>query len=787
MKLSYTLLILFFQYCAASAQSARQIIKYGTVLNAIENNPIQYIVVDLVEKTDLSEKKIRSVLTDSKGNFEIIIDTVSSATLFLIFRSFLYATHELRLPMNSEKAIGIIRLQPLEKTLTGVEVVSAQVRKTLDKLIYTVIPKDFAPNSKATDVLQRVPLVTLLDNELRVREKPNVMIFLDGRLITFTEMSSMPAESIKSVEVVTNPSSQYDGEFKGAIINIRSKKQQPDMTKGTADLSKGVANNWVLGNLYLSYKRKKFLIISSVTILDNVQKGKGTLNRESGIQKFNSNSNTGVNITQSNASVTGYYDIDSSKQLSSRLSYGNITDKGYSNGLYQITNGATDSTYTFLSNNLRSIQNYAGDIEYKKTYKDKGILSLSTKYFYKTIDRRFDLQNNYSIPQAIRDWNKTNDKIVLSDAALNVLRIMPIKKNNSSLEYGFNFYIRKYNSSTKYQQYDSNAKVFYPAPGSPYITDLKQNILAVFSTYRFTKKAASFAFGSRIEYVNETFPLFKNNYIKILPNISAGYSFKENRYLEFTFSQKLRRPSLSQLNPTIFSTEPGTVYQGSLFLDPENYYNWSLSYNKVYKSRSNLNVSLYYEFDVDIIIDNTISSSNSNIIRKYQNIGRQHIAGASFSFTKKIFKTISLNFNSFAEYDKLVSPANNTSVFNDVYIYSFSLNVSLTLLKKYSLSGFFSYTNKIFDLYSETSLPALMNISVRRSFFNNKISASLRGMLFTNSNKRIRLYNDYTVSQTSSYYRNNNNVIFRIEYNFGKTFNDSKRRNIREANDIKSD
>ena len=120
-------------------------------------------------------------------------------------------------------------------------------------------------------------------------------------------------------------------------------------------------------------------------------------------------------------------------------------------------------------------------------------------------------------------------------------------------------------------------------------------------------------------------------------------------------------------------------------------------------------------------------------------------------------------------------------------LYSATLNTSATFLKKYAVSAFFDYTNKTYDLYSETSLPATMSMTVRRSFFKNKFSASLRGMFNTNHNKRTRTYYDGVAKQTSTYYRNLNNLIFKIEYNFGKVFNDFKRRNIRDANDIKSD
>ncbi len=786
MKAVIIILSLFLIGCSVVGQTIKPIIKSGVVSDFITKEPINYIFIELAKKTDTGLKIVNSVLSNSKGEFKVTFLTSNSDSLFFIFKSFNYKTKVIYTDTITSN-VGTIYLDVAPKILEEIKITASQINKSLGKLTYSVNSKDFVPNSKGNDALQKVPLVSILDNEIKVKGKSNTQLFLDGKTISLSELNLIPVENIKSIEVITNPSSQYDGEFKGSIVNIISKKLKPDMIKGSVGFSKGINNNWTFGNGFLSYKRKKTLLNISTSIIDNNQKGGSSVKRESVTSNFNLNAENSINITQSTSAFTIFHDIDSSQSISSKISYGSISDFGNGYGNYKISSGIVDTNYNFNSKDSRKIENTTGDFEYRKIYKTNGFLSLSTKYWAKKVGRAFDLQNKYDLPSKIINWNQTNDVNKFNEMAINILRNKPLDKYNASIEYGVSAFIRKYKSISNYFQYDTINDTFTNTFLSPNGLNLKQNIFASFLTYSLTHKKTSLAIGTRLEYVNEIFSNNNNNYFKVLPNISIGFDLQKNRYLEFSFNQKIKRPGTSYLNPTQFSTEPGVSTTGNIYLKPESFYSWSSSYNKSYKSRSNINLSIYYELDKDLIIENTVSSQANNIKRQFQNIAKQNLFGFALSFTKKLFKKVSVNSNSYIEYNKISSPFGTNLINNDVYIYATTLNISWIVLKKYSFSGFFDYTNKTFDLFSETSLPASTGLTVRRSFFKNKISASLRGMYFTNSNYRIMDYSDGIVKQTSTNFKNNNNLILRIDYNFGKIFNDNKRRNVVEQKDIKSD
>ena len=129
----------------------------------------------------------------------------------------------------SSSDLGTIALASDSETL-GEVVVTGQ-RRLVDSdgatLTYNVEEDPSATTSSTLDMLRKVPMVSVDAQEnIKVKGQSNFKIYLNGKEDPMlsgdpkTILKSMPAASIKKIEVITEPGAKYDAEGTGGILNI---------------------------------------------------------------------------------------------------------------------------------------------------------------------------------------------------------------------------------------------------------------------------------------------------------------------------------------------------------------------------------------------------------------------------------------------------------------------------------------------------------------------------------------------------------------------------------------
>ncbi|RRN66493.1 TonB-dependent receptor [Caulobacter sp. 602-1] len=112
----------------------------------------------------------------------------------------------------------------------------AQVRDKIDRRIYDVRSDGGSQGGVALDVLNRIPSVTVSPTgRIALRGDPGVQILINGKPppTGTSVLQSLPASSVGSVEVMTNPSAQFSPDGAAGIINIVTHRERALGVSGT--------------------------------------------------------------------------------------------------------------------------------------------------------------------------------------------------------------------------------------------------------------------------------------------------------------------------------------------------------------------------------------------------------------------------------------------------------------------------------------------------------------------------------------------------------------------------
>src|SRR5690606_2221855 len=147
---------------------------------------------------------------------------------FMSFKPF-----ESNISVSENTDLGVILLEGESQIIEGVEIIAetSTVEMKLDKRDYNVGRDMMVKGGTVSDVLDNVPSVSVdVEGNVSLREDSNVRILIDGKpsgmagININDALEMLPADSVEKVEVITNPSSRYEAEGGGGIINIILRK-----------------------------------------------------------------------------------------------------------------------------------------------------------------------------------------------------------------------------------------------------------------------------------------------------------------------------------------------------------------------------------------------------------------------------------------------------------------------------------------------------------------------------------------------------------------------------------
>ena len=245
MKLIPFLIALTLYVNIALAQTAGSV--SGTIIDISTKAPVDFASIALLNSA--SGKAIKSAQSNAEGKFimsEVPLGSYSLKISFVGYQPFLKEAIVVS-PQNPEVNLGQIGLtQSSTNVLKQVVVEGQRSSMTLgiDRKVFSVDQSLVSEGGSATDLLANVPTVSVdIDGNVNLRGSGGVRVLIDGKPSAIgggdisTVLQSLPASSIETIELITNPSAKYDAEGQTGIINIVLKKNKRIGINGAVALS----------------------------------------------------------------------------------------------------------------------------------------------------------------------------------------------------------------------------------------------------------------------------------------------------------------------------------------------------------------------------------------------------------------------------------------------------------------------------------------------------------------------------------------------------------------------
>lgn len=769
----------------------------GSVVDSVSKKPIDYATVTLYRSG--GKAPLNGTVTDEKGNFRI---NNLSAGNYKVTISFIgYPTKTIdpvtTTPAKPDANIGAIRLSPTGRMLKGVDVVSTAslVENHIDKLVYNAEKDLTTSGGNATDVLRKVPLLSVdLDGNVSLRGDQNVRVLINGKPSGALSTSladvlrTIPADQIKSIEVITSPSAKYDAEGSGGIINIITKSSKASGLSGS--VSGGVGTRQNNGNVNLNYKHNRFSLGANIggngawpqTSLVDFSSVTGSTTRTQNSQS--KTTRLGVR-----GSINGSYDFNDFNSITTSVTINSTSMKNNgmginTNSLFGINGGYTSDNY-----NKTSLGGFDWSADYTHKFKKQGEeLTIAGQWSHTGATNDYATQY-YNVPATfIRftpNQNGTNDG-TNNEYTAQADYALPIGKK-IKLEAGGKSIFRRINSDFDVFRQNNNTGPYLLNDTASNKYDYNQNVYAGYAVATFTlPKNYSIQAGARVENTqidgtpsNRTQPSlspFSNSYTTFVPTLALSRQLKGGNSIKLNYTKRITRPSLTQINPFINKANADNQTQGSPTLSPEVSQTVELGYTAFIKS-SVIILSAYYKHTNNLIEGIADSVRDPDLGRtitrtNYLNIGTNNSFGVSASGSINPIKPLTIRGSaSVYTYDAsanalLLSQQSSNSVYIQYNIFT---GASLALSKGFAAEVFGIFNSARRNIQGTGPAFNLYGFGVKKDIIAKKFTLGLNALSPFQKYLQLKTNissNGFAQNQTISYPLRSFGISF--SYNFGK-------------------
>ncbi|MCE3281646.1 MAG: hypothetical protein K0Q66_383 [Chitinophagaceae bacterium] len=632
--------VVLLAFCLASFVygSAQEFTVKGKLVDSASAKPVPHATINFQEV----EKKIsKTVISDQSGAFQTTL-LPGKYKVVITHSSFRKKGMPLKVE-GQDIDLGSMQLITMVKNLAEVTVTATKpmVEQQGDRLIYNVEQDPAAKSESASDILRKTPFVTVDgDGAIQVNGQSNFKVLLNGReTAMFSQnvkeaLKAFPGATISKIEVITSPSSKYDAEGVGGIINIITKKKlagyQGNFNSNITTL--GHKN----GGLNLSLKTGKVGISGMYNMMTNggitsQQLSVTTPGYPAAFARREVGGGRHTNLFFHQGNVELSYDLDSTNTL---VVYGNMgrhrNETVTQQDIYTLyTSGSSDISPYFLETEFAMpTHGFGGD--YIRKFKGKPQKEFSVRF-----NAIYNTNENFANSQ--QEIGGTDRFILNNSEAFNreytvqADLVEPLNKT-TRIETGIKTIFR-----SAFSDFASQVKF---KTSDPYLLDPEnsdrfsydQDVYGAYGSVNKTINGMTARLGIRLEHTRvhgdftSTNTIVEQRYTNVIPNLYLSKPFSKTMNSNLTYHMRLGRPSISSLNPFVNNSDSLNISFGNPDLGPQIIHSVTWQ-NRFFKGPKFISINTGFNFSNNLIIQSpsfdaakgitSVTGANAGQIREF--------------------------------------------------------------------------------------------------------------------------------------------------------------------------
>lgn len=718
----------------------------GRVTEANGEMVLPYATVQLFDY-QTKDLPVISCITDSVGWFKMPVPKVGSYILVISYIGKEPLKKKIDWTNTEDRDLGKIDMGSESLALQEIVVSATKplVKIYPDKIEYNVVDDPDARTADLRRIFEKLPLVSLSEDNFLIRGNITPTYFINGKSSSLLAkdplkvLKSIPANTIKRIEVITNPGVRYDGDNGGGIINIITFKKRVEgisgsvgtfvNTRGSFDATATVGTqigNFSLSAMYGYTENNGFKVTKDISRINKQDKTNHLLVQSSQSKHAMDRSNTVL--------LESGWEPDSMNIVNLTFSYfdNRVRDKGSQNNVMWAKGGSQKYAFVNDKKSYFSWGNMDLSFDYqKKLRKQKGTFF----FLYKFTDAPVENDDYFLMREAINYANPSQRSWQDAHSKEHTFQTDYVRdwQQKHFLNVGLKYIFRNNTNDSKYYIQDIPGEDWeYLASGQD-VFKHRQQVIALYAEYTLNLGKWDFKAGVReeitkekVEFIRDRLSDFQMDFQDFLPFGNITYRVGENASVGASYQSRIYRPGIGYLNPKTYYIDPSTIYYGNPDIESEQYHTVGLSY-------SNSLPKLSYNLQADYIFCNNSIQNYSGITDQhiyyttYDNNGKSKKAAVSGFMSMQPFHFLRLSLNATGGYAHITGNDVGKQITNAGWTGNISSNMVFYLPCQYylTLNGGYNFPQiqlqgKFFNFY-------YAGFRLSKSFFKDLLSISAEG------------------------------------------------------------